>query len=239
MPTQCTEHAGNGRAGPWNAAGILWYTSGMSKSTLPVALLLLAVLAPPVSGQSRPNLSGHWVLKADPTPTADSAAVPADSARTLGDSAWTVGDSARLAGDSARPGGPASDLRPILQRRGRPEEQQQLTRLVGMAQPVAAFRLTQGDTAVTFVNEDGFTYVVRPNGDWDSFVAGDQAIRFRARWRGPALEVEFRPEGGGRIIETYQISDSGAYLRVEVVVEHDILAQRLWRPRMYRRAGPA
>jgi hypothetical protein len=218
----------------------------MSKSALPAAALLLAILAPAASGQSRPNLSGHWVLKADPTPAADSAAAPADSARTVGDSAGTVGDSARtagdsarLAGDSARPVGPASDLRPILQRRGRPEEQQQLTRLMGMAQPVVAFRLTQVDTAVTFVNEDGFTYVVRPNRDWDSFVVGDQTIRFRARWRGPALEIEFRPEGGGRIIETYQLSDSGAYLRVEVVVEHDILAQRLWRPRMYRLAGPA
>jgi len=199
----------------------------MSKSALPRATLLLAVLALPATGQPRPNLSGHWVLKADPPSAADSAAAPAPA------------DSARMEGDSAGRGGPASDLRPILGRRGRPEEQRQLTRLVGMAQPVAAFRLTQADTAVTFVNQDGFTYAVHPDRDWGSFVVGDLTIRVRARWRGPALEVEFRPEGGGRIIETYQLADSGAYLRVEVVVEHDTLAQRLWRPRMYRLAGPA
>jgi hypothetical protein len=103
-----------------------------------------------------------------------------------------------------------------------------------MAQPVAGFRITQADTALTFANHDGFTYVVHPGRDRDSIQAGDQTIRVRARWRGPALEVEFRPPGGGRIIETYQLADSRTYLRVEVVVEHDILAQRLWRPRMYR-----
>ena len=195
----------------------------MSKSALPGAALLLAILVAPAGGQSRPDLSGHWVLRTDPPPPADSAAATADSTRTVG--------------DSAPMGGPASDLRPILRGRGRPEEHQQLTRLVGMAQPVTAFRLTQADTAVTFVNQDGFTYAVRPNQDWDAFVVGDQTIRVRARWRGPALEVEFRPAGGGRIIETYQLADSRTYLRVEVVVEHDLLAQRLWRPRMYRLAA--
>jgi hypothetical protein len=103
-----------------------------------------------------------------------------------------------------------------------------------MAQPVPAFRITHGDTALTFENDGGFTYVVRPEADWDSIPVGDEYTRVRARWRGRALEVEFRPSGGGRIIETYHLADSRTYLRLEVVVEHDALAQRLWRPRMYR-----
>jgi hypothetical protein len=196
----------------------------MSRFALPAAALLLAAMAVPASGQSRPNLSGNWVLKTDTPPPADSATAGADSAQ--------------IGGDTLAFGGPASDLRPVLRRRGRPEDDQQLRRLIGMAQPVAAFRITQADTAVTFVNEDGLTYVVRPGRDRDSIVVGDEVVRVRARWRGPALEVEFHPPGGGRIVETYLLADSRTFLRVEVVVEHDILAQRLWRPRMYRLAGP-
>jgi hypothetical protein len=196
----------------------------MSKCALPAAAVLLAALAAPAAGQTRPDLSGNWILKVDtPAP---------------GDSATAAADSGRVADDSASSGGPASDLRPILRRRSRPADSQQLTRLIGMAQPVAAFRITQSDTALTFVNHDGFTYVVRPDRDRDSIQVGDETVRVRARWRGPALEVEFRPPGGGRIVETYQLADSRTYLRVEVVVEHDILAQRLWRPRMYRLSGP-
>jgi len=201
-----------------------WYTSLMSRFALPAAALLLAAMAVPASGQSRPNLSGNWILKTEAPPSPDSAAVGADSSR--------------IAGDSLVSRGPASDLRPVLRRRGRPEDDQQLARLIGMAQPIAAFRITQADTAVTFVNGDGFTYVVHPGRDRDSIVVGDEIVRVRARWRGPALEVEFRPAGGGRIAETYLLADSGTFLRLEVVVEHDILAQRLWRSRMYRLGGP-
>ncbi|MDH5197768.1 MAG: hypothetical protein OEY20_10990 [Gemmatimonadota bacterium] len=132
------------------------------------------------------------------------------------------------------PAGPPSDLRPVIRRRGRPEEQQQLNRLVGMASPVAAFRITQTDTAITILNDGGFTYSVLLNGSWGSIEDGEISIRVRARWRGRTLEIEYRPPGGGRLIENYALADSEVYLRLEVVVEHDILAQRLWRSRMYR-----
>jgi hypothetical protein len=122
----------------------------------------------------------------------------------------------------------------LVRRGGKPEAQTQLRRLVGMAQPVPGFTIAQSDTAITFTNEDGFTYTVRPGRDRDSIAAGEEIIPTRARWRGKALEVEFRPPGGGRIVETYTLADSGLFLRVEVVVEHELLAQRLWRPRMYR-----
>jgi len=186
---------------------------------IPGALALLSLLPAAASGQERPDLSGHWVLKADAPVSRDSAGPPADSGS---------------AADSAAPPAPVSDLRPVLRRRGSARDRQQLSRLVGMAHPVAAFRITQTDTAVTFTNDDGFTYVLRPGADWDSIAVGEEYTRVRGRWRGPALEVEFRPPGGGKIVETYQLADSQTYLRLEVVVEHDMLAQRLWRPRMYR-----
>jgi hypothetical protein len=172
-----------------------------------VACLMLPAVA---AGQSRPDLSGRWALK-DAT-TQDSAA----------------------AGDSAAPAS-GSDLRPLVRPGGRPETQAQLRRLMGMAQPVPALTITQSDTAVTFANADGFTYTVHPERSRDSITAGEETIRVRSRWRGGALEVEYRPPGGGRIVETYTLADSKAFLRVEVVVEHESLAQRLWRPRMYRR----
>jgi hypothetical protein len=173
-------------------------------------ILAALLLAPAAGGQGGPDLSGGWTLKDTPTP---------DSV--------TVSDSAAPAS--------RSDMRPVVRPGSRPEAQAQLRRLVGMAQPIAAFTITQSDTAITFTNVDGFTYTVHPGRDRDSIATGDAIIPTRARWRGSALEVEFRPPGGGRITETYTLADSGVFLRVEVVVEHESLAQRLWRPRMYRR----
>lgn len=176
---------------------------------------LLAVLAAaPAGAQVRTDFSGHWMLK--DAPVADTAAT-ADSEPTR----------------------PASDFRPIVRRRGKPEEQEQLRRLMGMAQPVAGFRIIQSDTTVTIVNDDGFSYTIHPGSKSDSLVVGEETVPIRSRWRGKHLEIEYRPPGGGRIIETYALADSGIFLRVEVVVEHDLLAQRLWRPRMYRLADDA
>ena len=166
-------------------------------------------LAGTVAAQEPSNLSGRWTLK-DP-PVADS-----------------------VTGADSTPSGPTSDLRPLVRPGRRPEDQAQLQRLVAMAAPVAAFAIAQSDSAVTFTNADGFTYTVHPDRGRDSIVAGDQTIDVRTRWRRGSLEVEFRPPGGGRIIETYTLADSRVFLRMEVVVEHDLLAQRLWRARMYR-----
>lgn len=240
---------GSDRKGRSEATGTqhwqTWYTPLMSRSLSACAVLVLAAIAGPVSGQERPNLSGYWVLKVDLPAAADSA--PSDSTATdstatdstATDSAATASTATdstvtdSTAADST-PVGPPSDLRPVIRRRGSPAEQQQLNRLVGMASPVAAVRITQTDTTITFLNDGGFTYVVRPNGKRDSILDGETAIWVRARWRGRALEIEYRPPGGGRLIETYELADSKTYLRLEVVVEHDVLAQRLWRPRMYR-----
>lgn len=182
---------------------------GAMTTYTPIILAAL-LLTGGAGGQGGPDLSGGWTLKDTPAP---------DSV---------------TAGDSAAPT-PRSDLRPLVRPGSRPEAQAQLRRLVGMAQAVVSFTITQSDTAVTFANVDGFTYTVHPGRERDSITAGDDVIPVRARWRGSALEVEFRPPGGGRITETYTLADSGVFLRMEVVVEHESLAQRLWRPRMYRR----
>lgn len=168
-------------------------------------------LAGALAAQEPPRLSGRWILK--DTPTADS-----------------------VTGADSAPPGPPSDLRPLVRPGRRPEDQARLQRLVGMAHPVAAFAIDHSDSAVTFTNADGFTYAVHPAGGRDSLVVGADTIDVRSRWRGRSLEVEFRPPGGGRIVETYTLADSRVFLRLEVVVEHDALAQRLWRARMYRLA---
>jgi hypothetical protein len=173
------------------------------------AAIAALLLASPLAAQEPPSLSGSWILK--DTPAADTA---------------TGADSA--------PPGPPSDLRPLVRPGRRPEDQAQLRRLVAMAAPVAAFTIAHGDSAVTFTNADGFTYTVHPARGRDSLVVGEETIDVRSRWRRGSLEVEFRPPGGGRILETYTLADSRIFLRLEVVVEHDVLAQRLWRSRMYR-----
>jgi len=177
------------------------------------ALVVLAAalaVAPPANAQKRPDLSGDWVLK--DAPVAPDSAVEEDSTSP----------------------GPRSDLRPLVKRRGSPEQRQQLSRLVGMAQPVPGFRIDQTDSTVTFTNPDGFAYTVHTERGRDSVQVGEEWIWMRGRWRNKRLEVEVRPPGGGRIIESYELADSRLYLRLEVVVEHDLLAQRLWRPRMYQ-----
>jgi hypothetical protein len=169
-----------------------------------------ALLAGPAVAQGHPDLSGHWVLK---------DAEPADTAAA--------------ADSTAAPAG-VSEFRPIVRRRGDPDDQEQLRRLIGMAAAVRGFRIAQSDTLVTITNDDGFAYAIHPGSRSDALVDGEVTIPVRSRWRGRSLEIEYRPPGGGRIIETYALADSGIFLRVEVVIEHDLLAQRLWQPRMYR-----
>jgi hypothetical protein len=186
------------------------------RGILMALLLLTCTETQPAVGQARPDLAGAWVLHGD------SVAVRADSAAP---------DS--VPGPAASPG-----LRPLARPRGNEQDRRQLSRLVAMAQPVTEFTITQTDTAITLTNGDGFTYTVRPGGRSADIVLADSSrVGVRARWRDGALEIEFRPDGGGRIIETYHLSDSRRFLRLEVVVEHELLIQRLWRSRMYRRPG--
>jgi len=212
-------------------------------------LVMGLLVAGSAAVQDRPDLTGHWVLK--DAPPLDSAATADTTAGSTADTAagLTADTAAGLTADTAAgsmtdstadstAGATAppirSDFHPILRRRGKPAEEAQLRRLMGMAGVVRGFRIEQSDTSVTIINDDGFSYSVHPGARRDSLVDGGETIWVRARWRGQNLEIEYRPPGGGRIIETYALADSGIFLRVEVVIEHDLLAQRLWRPRMYR-----
>jgi len=206
------------------------------------SILLLGLLAAgSPGGQDHPDLTGHWVLKDVPLldtastadSTADSTAVPTTDSTAVSTTDSTGGSTPDSTADSTRPR-VRSDFHPILRRRGKPAEEEQLRRLMSMAAPVRGFRIQQSDTAVTIVNDDGFSFSVHPGAKRDSLVDGDQSIWVRAAWKGKHLEIEYRPPGGGRIIETYALADSGIFLQLEVVIEHDLLAQRLWRPRMYR-----
>lgn len=109
--------------------------------------------------------------------------------------------------------------------------------LLGMAGAVPSFSMAQSDTAIVVTNADGFRYVLHPGGDDDRLTILDTLdVRYRAQWDGSHLEVEWRPEGGGRIRERYQLADSGLYLRVDVTVEYERF--RRAESRLYRRMHP-
>jgi hypothetical protein len=206
--------------------------------------MLVAAVALPAHAQRPPNLSGHWVMRAESLPpqVTDTAAARRDSLRA---------DSLRT--DSLR----TDSLRARRDRRGEagergegtrgpggappgrsgpnPTERQQISRLLGMAQAVPAFTLDQSDTAIVVTNEDGFSYTLHPDGRWRPMVTGADTLRVRARWRDGVLVAEYEPKGGGKLTERYHLADSRVFLRLEVTVEHKALMRPVWHPRIYRK----
>lgn len=174
-----------------------------------VVLLVFLAVGGGLEAQAVPDLSGRWVRQltaADTTLTADAA----------GEEEW------RGAPTWAR-GGPVPE-----------RDQQQIARLLGMARPVSAVEIQQGDDEVTFTNEGGFTYSVRPDGRRREVVFDTLKLDVRARWRDGDLVVEWRPEGGGSISERYTLTTSRRFLRYEVSVQHHRMTG-WWQVRMYER----
>jgi hypothetical protein len=194
--------------------------------------MLAAAAALPAHAQRPPNLSGHWVMRAESLPPrgADSAVVQADSART--DSNPPL---ARERGTErgetvgGRTGPPARRIGPNK------EERLQVSRLLGMAQAVPSFTLEQSDSAVIVTNEDGFAYTLHPDGRWRPMVTEADTLRVRARWQDGVLVAEYEPKGGGKLTERYHLADSRVFLRLEVTVEHKALMRPVWHPRIYRK----
>jgi len=172
------------------------------------SLTLLLLLAPTLAAQQPRDLSGAWRLETPVT-----ALPPAPPPDSLTDTA-----------QAAR--GPRTRV-------GR-----QLALLAGMAGAVPAFVIVQSDSVITVTNEDGFSYDLRPRGpELRLTVADSLIVRYRTRWDGSFLQVEWRPEGGGKITERYQLADSGLYLRVDVTVEYERFRQSV--SRLYRKAEEA
>ncbi len=108
--------------------------------------------------------------------------------------------------------------------------------MMGMAEVVPAFEIEQTDSTITVINESGFSYTVYPDGRETELRLGDDlTIEVKARWKEGHLVVEYKPEGGGKLTETYALADSGLFLRLEVAVEHSRLPRRVWQSRMYRK----
>jgi hypothetical protein len=198
------------------------------RAFLMVGVTALLAAPPSVSAQHRvPNLSGAWALRDSiptPAPARDSAAA-ADTATR--DTLDVPRDSAGQRVDPRGPGrmGPnARDLR-------------QIQRLIGMAQPVRAFAISQTDSSITITNEGGFSYTV-PLDRRKAILPLDDSVSVeaQAKWEDGALVIEYRPTGGGKLTETYHLADSRRYLRLEVAVEHKAMFRRYWQARMYRRS---
>jgi hypothetical protein len=105
-----------------------------------------------------------------------------------------------------------------------------------MAQLVPGFELVQTDSTMLVINEDGFSYTVYLDGRKTELPLNDStSVEVKAEWKNGSLVVEYKPQGGGKMTETYSLADSGVYLRLEVKVEHGLLRQPAWEPRMYRK----
>jgi hypothetical protein len=206
-------------------------------------VMLVGGAALPAQAQRPPNLSGHWVMRAESLPprVTDSVAPPADTVRA--DS--LLADSLRIdsmpperrgemgeqgEGRQRSPAGPRS-------RGPSAKDRAQIGRLLGMAQAVPAFTLDQSDTAIVVTNDDGFSYTLVPDGHWHPLTTPADTLRVRARWRDGVLVAEYEPKGGGKLTERYQLADSRAFLRLEVTVEHKGLMRPVWHPRIYRKEG--
>ena len=202
--------------------------------TVLTAMLVAAAL--PAYAQRPPNLSGHWVMRAESLPPrlTDTAAARLDSVRADsiarppargGTRRGVIGDSAagRPGNSTPRRFGPS------------PAERLQIGRLLGMAQAVPSFTLAQSDTAIVVTNEDGFSYTLHLDGRWRPMVTGSDTLRARARWQDGVLVAEYEPKGGGKLTERYHLADSRVFLRLEVTVDHKGLMRPVWQPRIYRK----
>jgi len=201
-------------------------TRAMLRAALmPAILLALAPLAG--AAQQGKALDGRWELRERPT------------AEPVPDTALQELPPAPMAGRPQRDGASGSPPggRPRGGRRISDEDRRQLNRLFGMAGEVPAFEINVVDTAVTITNQDGFSYVLVPDGQGRDFQLDDSThLEVKAQWKRGDLVVEWKPDGGGKMTETYSLADSGVFLRLEVTIEHDRLSQKIWRTRMYRRA---
>ena len=144
---------------------------------------------------------------------------------------WVL-EGGRPAVDSAPPVPPAP---PLERRREVDRAMRQVGLLLGMAGAVPSFTIEQTDSSITVTNEDGFRYALRPGGGEQRFLIADSIeVRYRTRWDGAFLQVEWRPAGGGKVTERYQLADSGLYLRVDTSVEYERF--RRAESRLYRKA---
>jgi hypothetical protein len=199
---------------------------------------LLVFVAAPAQAQKRvPDLSGAWTLRGDSTTLArvnpTPGAVPDTAAVRDTVAADSTGDTTAVA-DTAWPGVPAGAGRQVRRVPERDLRQFQLLR--GMAQAVRSFTLQQSDSTLVVTNDDGFTYAVYLDGRKAILPFSDSvSVEAKGKWDDGALVIEYRPTGGGRLVETYHLADSRAYLRMDVSVEYKSF-RPFWQTRMYRRA---
>lgn len=195
-------------------------------STLLMSLALIATTGSPDLAAQQQRMAGKWELR-------DRAAVDSAKNAREEESRETFRRETRAPGDAPRGG--------RGRRRGLSESDRfQIGLLVGMAQTVPAFELVVDDSSVVVTNEDGFSYQVFPDGhDTQMAVTDGVTVQVKARWDHGDLIIEYEPEGGGKLTESYFLADSGMYLRLEVTVEHGRMPRRFWESRMYRRVEDA
>lgn len=193
----------------------------MYSAALLALVLLTAAGSSPLAARQNP-MAGKWELR-------DRAAY--DSAKS------TREEEAR--DTFQRESGPPGDARRggHGRRRGLSESDRfQIGLLIGMSQTVPAFELAIDDSSVVVTNEDGFSYRVFPDGPTTEMPLNDDVtVEVKARWDDGDLLIEYEPNGGGKLTESYFLADSGLYLRLEVTVEHGSMPRRFWESRMYRR----
>ena len=209
-------------------------TAHWGSPTGAVSLLLGLLLAggPPVTLHAQqPALSGHWELVGS-----DTTLAPPDTTHVLSDSAL------RQDRDSTGAEMPGERNRPMPRGRYRgpdKNEREQLSKLMGMAQPAPAFSMNVVGDSIVVTNDDGFSYRLHPDGEKDSLRLSDSlSVEYRSRYKDGNLTVEWKPSSGGSIDELYVLADSRKYLRYEVTVHSPGFRRPIWRVRMYKLSEP-
>jgi hypothetical protein len=205
---------------------------------IPTAILLavgaVVTVAAPASAQRRvPDLSGVWVMRDTtewPSPARDSAAA-ADTTR----------DTTMIQYTKPLGGGGRMHVRLPAEPDPRSRAVQHFEMLRGIVRPVRAFTITQTGSSVTVAKEDGASVTVVPGGDKIIMAHHDTVrVEVRAKWDDGVLAIEYRPAGGGTLVERYYLSDSRQYVRLETKVDYPDYSRwygQYWRSVMYRREG--
>ncbi len=151
----------------------------------------------------------------------------------------------RLAGTWEATGRPDA---PTLERRPAPTvvapcdpDDAQIRLLRFFAHPPARHVLEDRDGALLLTSDDRFfaPTSLHADGREDRFSFAGADISYRTRRpANDVLVIEWRPQTGGTIVETYTLTGSAALLQVDQLIEHRLLSAPVRQRLVYRRAGP-
>ena len=85
--------------------------------------------------------------------------------------------------------------------------------------PSVAFRLSEDDSVLVFSDAQGRERIIYQDGrEFIEPVEGLGNLTVTAKWKGEKLVIERQLESGPSIVETYELSEDGRQLRIEIKI---------------------